>query len=38
MELLTKFYELICCINKPKFPKPYNFEFDTNNPPARNIV
>lgn len=28
MACLTNVYEAICCINKPKFPTPYDFGFN----------
>lgn len=27
MGCLDSFYETICCVNKPKFPDPYHFQF-----------
>lgn len=27
MECLTKVYECFCCISRPVFPSPYDFEF-----------
>lgn len=38
MDLLKKFYECICCIQNAKYPRPYEFEFDSQNPPARNYI